>query len=92
MKSILVIDTPNSCGACSQVWKHRGVSHCSKERFKIVNDRIVHPQCPLTPTSELLEDIGELQACAEDRYDKVAQNIVNKLHKAFDWSDKNEKL
>ena len=47
MKSILVIDTPKNCGSCKLVWKYRGVSHCNKGNFKIDNDRVIHPQCPL---------------------------------------------
>lgn len=37
---------------------------------------------------QVMEEIGKLQACADDRYDEVAQNIANKLYKALEDKDK----
>ena len=95
MRAILIEDMemPKSCSECN-------ISSCKLyEHLDIYEQRIQrHPQCPLQDTdklvilnkeqtTELLEIVGTLYACADDYYDEYAEHQYNKLYKAFGGSE-----
>ena len=55
-KSILITDTPNSCWKCDLIKSCKVIPrNQSREKWESI-----HPQCPLQPTTELLEVLDKL--------------------------------
>ena len=63
MKSILVIDTPNSCSECRNM--ENNVRCIYKYWGKAQTQR--HPQCPLQDTTELLEALNYIKIITKDK-------------------------
>ena len=81
MKSILVIDTPASCGVCP-------VDDDICKLWQTVKVGKIHPQCPLQDTTDLLEALESIKNGVRNvTKDKPSieyiNSKINKLHKAL---------
>jgi hypothetical protein len=87
-KSILVIDTPNSCWSC-ELRKSCKVIPRNQSSIKW-NE--IHPQCPLKNTTELLKALDYMMYYHKN-INKICDltQAYNKLKQAFDWSDEEQR-
>jgi len=94
MKSILVIDTPNSCNECEfKGYKSENVQYtcCSRLDYCLYDNMLENGKfknCPLQDTTELLQELEKVIAYAHDSYySKEHESAHNKLYKSLGGLD-----
>jgi len=86
-KSILVIDTPNSCSECELCNKEADTLWCLALYNSKFDDNVTNGKsqfCPLQDTTELLK---EIKYALQDNREYLYESLLNKLYKALDWND-----